>query len=153
MPETVTHPTPDDYFAYRAAARRLRAVSGDALLAALDGIVLDHADQHVVALLAEMHSETVAAAISLIERCRAGAGRYTAGLSLHPYQVDISMQLLDASDEETWHPITALPDCDEGCRASGRGDCVVIVSTAYRSGREHVHVDALLTVRIPAGEQ
>ncbi|MFF5228420.1 hypothetical protein [Dactylosporangium sp. NPDC000521] len=148
----------DDYL---AAARKLRAVNRDALGAVLDGIQLDAGERHIVNLLAEMPADTVAAALQLLERCRAGAGAYTTRLTLaageieRAYTNDLAArwQILDAKDEATWHDITGLVECDDNaCSAANEpgGTCVAVLSTAWAGGVVHLHSAETVHVRIPA---
>ncbi|GAA2327376.1 hypothetical protein [Dactylosporangium salmoneum] len=150
---------------YAAAARDMRRVNHDSLLAALDGIRLDAAEQHFVALVAELHSTTVGAALQLLERCRTGAGCYTTRLTLCADSIERAYtdtgnlapgwQILDARDEISWHDITGVAECeDKTCEVSDEpgGPCVVIVSAAWGDGFAHLRHDALLQVRIPAGD-
>ncbi|MER7002251.1 hypothetical protein ABT297_04270 [Dactylosporangium sp. NPDC000555] len=107
------HDKVPDFPDYFTAGRKQRQVSHDALLAPLGGIQLDATERHLIALLAEMPSGTVGAAVQLLKRCRAGAGHYTAALELRADQVDVGWLLLDASNEHDWHPITAVLECDD----------------------------------------
>lgn len=169
MGETVTQPAerrepvlaaPGRYAEFKAATRQLQAVNRNQLLAALDGVQLDAGEQHLLDMLAQFEPATLGAAVQLIERCRAGAGRYTAPLELHADQVDTGYLLLDASNERDWHPITAVLECETDHLVDGSGEpdpdydgCSVIRSAAYSKGEAHCPADWMLTVRIPAGEE
>lgn len=140
-----------DYTDFRDAARQLRAVNRDALLAALDGVQLDHAASHVIDLLAEMEPATVGAAVALLERCRAGDGQYSRLASIRVEQLIGDELIQDASNEVDFHPITGLLECeadhpDDPAHASG---CTVVVSAAYQAGAVHLPDSELVPVLIP----
>lgn len=96
---------------------------------------------------------------------RAGleAPRYTAPFRLTAEIIDRTYldaeapgwQLLDPRDEQTWHDITGIAECEKPeCVISDIPGvtCVVLLSTAWAEsgGAGHLESDKLVTVRIPA---
>jgi hypothetical protein len=140
-----------DYTDFREAARQMRAVNRDALLAALDGVKLDHAASHIIDLLAEMGPATVGAAVALLERCRAGDGQYSRMASIRVEQLIGDELLLDASNEVDFHPIAGLLECeaDHPDDPAYEDGCTVVVSAAYQKGAEHLPDSELVAVLIP----
>lgn len=142
----------------------------------VDHVGLPSPDAHAVAAHIEPELETrVRSTIYLVEQSTlgrrfaarqiintvrehdAGATRYTDRLTLHADDLDVpsgpKWQILDASDEETWHDITALVECeDPDCTIAidDEVECVVVRSAAYASGFGHYPADAMVDVRIPA---
>jgi hypothetical protein len=119
---------------------------------AIHGLPPEPGDSYLIAQMTHFEPALVAAAVDLIGRARAhgdGQPRYTGPLTLHVDQVDVGWLLLNASNEQTWHPVTAVLDCEEDSHDDGEG-CVVLVSTAYRAGEAHMNTDATVDVRIPA---
>lgn len=89
-----------------------------------------------------------------------GPQMYTTRLTLRADEIGDGWQLLDAADEETWHPVR-VADClvehyladDDG--QGGQLDpaydnCVVLVSAAYGAMECHISGDEPVQVRIPA---
>lgn len=89
-----------------------------------------------------------------------GQPLYTAPLQLEAEVVGAPTggpcwQIIDASDESTWHDLTAVTRCEKpGCevRRDYINGCTVLVSAAYRDGYAHVASDEIVSVRIPAGD-
>lgn len=87
------------------------------------------------------------------------AAAYTARLTLHVDQLDVPgagprWQILDARDEQTWHDVTGLTECEDHRYPIGDDEdetpCVVVISTAYVEGEAHWPSDSTIDVRIPA---
>jgi hypothetical protein len=95
--------------------------------------------------------------IATVREHDAAATRYTDRLTFPADDLDApsgpKWQVLDAKDEETWHDITALVECeDPDCTVSidDEVECVVVRSSAYSGGFGHFPADAMVDVRIPA---
>jgi hypothetical protein len=90
------------------------------------------------------------------------AVHYTARIELHADQLDVPVagprwQVLDASDETSWHDLEAVVECeDPSCEYRADSDdedapgCTVLVSQAWKAGFEHHASDGMVSVRIPA---
>jgi hypothetical protein len=91
----------------------------------------------------------------------ASTPRYTDRLTLHADDLDVPVdgprwQVLDAKDQQTWHDLDAITECELGeqcpIAASLPSDveCIVLIGTAWGDGFAHTPADAMIDVRIPA---
>lgn len=136
---------------FKAAAADIVTANRAAIAHAMTGLPTDDY-VHLLRELAWFDPATVKSFCDLLAAVRAAS--WTAPLDVYAEQVDTGWQILDAKDEETWHPVTGVAECeDPNCAVRAEGyDCTVLVSSAWTEGYAHCDSDGLVKVRIPAGE-